>query len=120
MSTTTNKHGRPFQRKTINAYVNAGEALSAWIEASPQMNAAHAHGAGRGVAVTSFTDVDTTTLNRFLRWWYQTHDVPKSQDGKGGYTGGVNTTQRNLRALFVYLADEYDHPNPYLDPRFHK
>lgn len=113
LSTTTNKHGRPFQRKTINAYVNAGKALSAWIAASPQMNTV-------GVAVTSFTDVDTTALNQFFRWWYQTHDVPKSQDGKGGYTGGVNTQQRNLRALFVYLAEEYDHPNPYADPKLHR
>ncbi|MFE7269771.1 hypothetical protein ACFU95_04200, partial [Streptomyces sp. NPDC057623] len=113
LSTTTNKHGRPFQRKTINAYVNAGKALSAWIGASQHVNAV-------GVEVTSFTDVDVSTANAFFRWWYQTKDVPKSQDGKGGYTGGVNTTQRNLRALFVYLAEEYDHPNPYDDPKFHK
>ncbi|MCX5605889.1 site-specific integrase [Streptomyces phaeochromogenes] len=113
LSTTTNKHGRPFQRKTINAYVNAGKALSAWIGASQHVNAV-------GVEVTSFTDVDVSTANAFFRWWYQTKDVPKSQDGKGGYTGGVNTTQRNLRALFVYLSEEYDHPNPYDDPKFHR
>ncbi|MEU2231851.1 hypothetical protein [Streptomyces vietnamensis] len=113
LETTTNKHGRPFQRKTINAYVNAGKALSAWIGASAHVNAL-------GVAVTSFTDVDTSTANAFFRWWYQTKDVPKSQDGQGGYTGGVSTTQRNLRALFVYLAEEYDHPIPYLDPKLHR
>lgn len=112
LETTTNKHGRPFQRKTINAYVNAGKALSAWIGATQHVNAV-------GVEVTSFTDVDVSTANAFFRWWYETKDVPKSQDGQGGYTGGVNTTQRNLRALFLYLAEEYDHPNPYLDPKFH-
>ncbi|WP_435616412.1 hypothetical protein, partial [Streptomyces sp. 1222.5] len=31
--------------------------------------------------------------------------MPESQDGKGGYTGGLSTTQRNLRPLFAYLAD---------------
>lgn len=56
--------------------------------------------------------VDTATLNRFFRWYYETQDVPKSQDGKGGYTGGTNTVQRNLRALFAYLAEEYEHPDP--------
>ncbi|MEU2302799.1 site-specific integrase [Streptomyces antibioticus] len=100
LSTTTNKHGRPFQRRTINAYVNAGKALSSWIGASQHVNAA-------GVEVTAFTDVDVSTANAFFRWWYQTNDVPKSQGGKGGYTGGVNTTQRNLRALFVYLSEEF-------------
>ncbi|MFE7514394.1 tyrosine-type recombinase/integrase [Streptomyces sp. NPDC057540] len=113
LETTTNKHGRPFQRTTINAYVNAGKALSAWIGSPAHVNAV-------GVAVQSFTDVDTSTANAFFRWWYQTKDVPKSQDGQGGYTGGVSTTQRNLRALFVYLSEEYDHPNPYLDPKFHR
>lgn len=113
LSTTTNKHGRPFQRKTINAYVNAGKALSAWIGASQHVNAV-------GVVVESFMDVDTATLNHYFRWWYQTKDVPKSQDGKGGYTGGVNTQQRNLRALFVYLSEEYEVPNPYDDPKLHK
>ncbi|MEV5015379.1 site-specific integrase [Streptomyces sp. NPDC053782] len=92
--------------------MNAAKALSAWLGASPQMNAA-------GVVVESFTDVDVHVLNRHLRWWYETRDVPKSQDGKGGYTGGTNTQSRNLRALFVYLAEEYGHPNPYADPKRH-
>ncbi|MFC8464777.1 tyrosine-type recombinase/integrase [Streptomyces sp. NPDC057250] len=106
LQTTNNKNGRPFQRKTINAYVNAGKALSAWMT---QAGVEH-----------DFTACDVQVLNQFFRWWYQTHDVPKSQDGQGGYTGGVNTQQRNLRALFLYLAEEYDHPNPYLDPKFHR
>ncbi|TQE24869.1 site-specific integrase [Streptomyces ipomoeae] len=113
MSTTTNKKGRPFQRRTINAYKYAATQLHHWLTASPQINAV-------GVAVSSFTDVDTATLNRFFRWYYQEHDVPKSQDGKGGYTGGTNTVQRNLRALFAYLAEEYDTADPYTDPKLHK
>ncbi|WP_244173615.1 hypothetical protein [Streptomyces recifensis] len=112
LETTTNKHGRPFQRRTINAYVNAGKALSNWIGASQHVNEA-------GVVVESFTDVDVSTLNHYFRWRYETKDVSKSQDGQGGYTGGVNTQQRNLRALFLYLADEYGHPNPYDDPKLH-
>ncbi|MFJ7955413.1 hypothetical protein ACIQ62_03875 [Streptomyces sp. NPDC096319] len=85
--------------------MNAGKALSAWIGAS-------AHVKVLGVVVTSFTDVDTGTANAFFPWWHQTKDVPKSQDGQGGYTVGVGATQRNLRALFVCLAEEYHHPNP--------
>ncbi|WP_328770451.1 hypothetical protein [Streptomyces sp. NBC_00286] len=113
LSTTTNKQGRPFQRRTINAYKYAAVQLHHWLTSSPQINAV-------GVEVTSFTEVDTATLNRFFRWYYQEHDVPKSQDGKGGYTDGTNTVQRNLRALFAYLAEEYETEDPYLDPRLQR
>src|SRR5258707_12601144 len=83
LSTTTNKHGRPFQRRTVNAYKYAATQLHNWLTAQ------HISG--------DFTAVDTAVLNKFFRWYYQEHDVPKSQDGKGGYTGGTNTVQRNLR-----------------------
>lgn len=106
LSTTTNKHGRPYQRRTINAYKYAAVQLHHWMSARKIPG--------------DFTSVDTATLNRFFRWYYQEHDVPKSQDGKGGYTGGTNTVQRNLRALFSYLAEEYDHPNPYQDPKLQR
>ncbi|MFD4337208.1 tyrosine-type recombinase/integrase [Streptomyces anulatus] len=106
LSTTTNRNGRPFQRRTINAYKYAATQLHHW------MTAAGLEG--------DFTLVDVSVLNRYLRWYYEKHDVPKSQDGKGGYTGGTNTAQRNLRALFSYLAEEYDHPNPYLNPKLQK
>ncbi|MGW3416534.1 tyrosine-type recombinase/integrase [Streptomyces phaeochromogenes] len=105
LSTTTNKHGRPFQRRTINAYKYAATQLHHWLTAQ---------------TAGDFTSVDTARLNKFFRWYYQEHDVPKSQDGKGGYTGGTNTVQRNLRALFVYLAEEYDHSNPYDDPKLQR
>ncbi|MFJ3927936.1 tyrosine-type recombinase/integrase [Streptomyces sp. NPDC090022] len=113
LSTTTNKKGRPFQRRTVNAYKYAATQLHHWLTASPQINAV-------GVGVESFTDVDTAVLNRYFRWYYEAHDVPKSQDGKGGYTGGTNTTQRNLRAMFAYLAEEYEHPDPYADPKLQR
>lgn len=106
LSTTTNKHGRPFQRRTVNAYKYAATQLHHWLTAQK--------------VAGDFTSVDTATLNKFLRWYYQEHDVPKSQDGKGGYTGGTNTVQRNLRALFAYLAEEYDHTDPYEDPKLQR
>lgn len=106
LSTITNRFGRPYQRKTINAYRFAGVALHNWMTES--------------VMEGDFTSCDVATLNRFFRWYYQTYDVPKSQDGKGGYTGGTNTLQRNLRPLFIYLAEEYDHPNPYDSPKLHR
>ncbi|MFD5629475.1 hypothetical protein [Streptomyces sp. NPDC127072] len=105
LSTITNRYGRPYQRKTINAYKFAGAALHNWMTESRMEG--------------DFTTCDVTTLNRFLRWYYTKHDVPKSQDGKGGYTGGTNTLQRNLRPLFLYLAEEYDHPSPYDSPKLH-
>lgn len=114
LSTTTNKHGRPFQRRTINAYKYAATQLHHWLTAQEQTRTSHTVGVAQGFMI------DTATLNRFFRWYYQEHDVPKSQDGKGGYTGGTNTVQRNLRALFVYLEEEYDHPNPYDDPRLQR
>lgn len=106
LSTTNNRYGRPYQRKSINAYRFAGVALSNW------MTEAGFPG--------DFLTVDMQTLNKFFRWYYQEHDVPKSQDGKGGYTGGTNTLQRNLRPLFRYLEEEYDHPNPFKHPKFHR
>lgn len=103
LSTTTNRQGRPFQRRTINAYKYAATQLHHWLTAQKWAG--------------DFSSVDTATLNKFFRWYYQTHDVPKSQDGKGGYTGGTNTVQRNLRALFRYISEEYDTADPYADPK---
>ena len=106
LSTINNRYGRPYQRKSINAYKFAGVALSNW------MTEAGLSG--------DFTSLDVATLNKFFRWYYQEHDVPKSQDGKGGYTGGTNTLQRNLRPLFKFLEDEYEHTNLYRHPKFHR
>lgn len=97
LSTTANKHGRPFQRRTIRLQVRR-------CPAPPLANGAGSSG--------RFTDCDVPTPNRFFRWYYQEHDVPKSQNGKGGYTGGTNTVQRHLRALFTYLEDGVRPPEP--------
>ncbi|NNN32525.1 site-specific integrase [Streptomyces sp. S3(2020)] len=106
LSTITNRYGRPFQRKSINAYKFAGVALNNWMT--------------EGGIEGDFTTCDVPTLNRFFRWYYETYDVPKSQDGKGGYTGGTNTLQRNLRPLFKYLEEEYDHTSPYSSKKLHR
>ncbi|MFK4146247.1 tyrosine-type recombinase/integrase [Streptomyces sp. NPDC004065] len=122
LSTTNNRRGRPYQRKTIQAYVNAARSLDRWLTTPEHVKALNGTSARRqtaGVAELSFLAVDTATLNRHFRWWYESFDIPKSQDGKGGYTGGTNTQSRNLRALFAYLAEEYEHPNPYQDPKLH-
>ncbi|MFD9616683.1 tyrosine-type recombinase/integrase [Streptomyces virginiae] len=106
LSIITNKHGRPFQRGTITAYVKAARTLDQWMT--------------RAGVEQDFTSCDAATLNRYFRWYYKAHDVPKSQDGKGGYTGGTSTQQRNLRALFTWLEEEYEHPHPYADPKLQR
>lgn len=90
LRTQTNRHGRPFQPETISAYRDAAVALSAWMT-SVGLEA-------------DFTGCDTTVLNRFFRWYRDSHSQ-----------GGVNTKQRNLRHLFTWLSAEYGHPHPYTD-----
>jgi integrase/recombinase XerD len=106
LQTTTNRRGRPYQGRTIDAYKYALVALDHWMTEE-------------GIE-GDFTACDARTLNRFFRWYYAKHDVPKSLDGKGGYTGGTNTQQRNLRPFFVWLEKEYEHPNPYQHPDFQR
>ncbi|MFC1413373.1 tyrosine-type recombinase/integrase [Streptacidiphilus sp. N1-12] len=108
LRTTTNKRGRPFQRRTVNAYRSSVVALAKWLD-SPT-----------GGAGGDFLACDAATLNRFFRWYYVTHDVPKSHDGQGGYTGGTNTQQRNLAPFFQWLEDEYEHPSPWRDKTFQR
>ncbi|GGO89264.1 tyrosine-type recombinase/integrase [Wenjunlia tyrosinilytica] len=106
LQTTTNRRGRPYQGRTIDAYRFAVVALDRWMSE-------------QGIA-GDFTACDAQLLNRFFRWYYAKHDLPKSLDGRGGYTGGTNTQQRNLRLFFVWLEQEYDHPNPYLHASFQR
>ncbi|GAA0431218.1 tyrosine-type recombinase/integrase [Streptomyces luteireticuli] len=106
LRTTNNKHGRPFQEKTITAYKKPVLALNKWMTAEGMEG--------------DFTACDTATLNVFFRWYYDTHDVPKSPDGRGGYTGGTNTLQRNMRGFFKWMAEEYDHPDPWADPKLQR
>ncbi len=71
---TNNKHGRPYQEKTVTAYSKAVRALDQWMTAQGFEE--------------DFTSVDTATLNRFFRAYFQEHEQ-----------GGTNTVQRNLRPL---------------------
>jgi site-specific recombinase XerD len=90
LRTQTNKQHRPFQEETISAYCDAAAALSSWMESS-------------GIEA-DFTACDSATLNRFFRAYLADHTQ-----------GGTNTKQRNLRHLFTWLAQAYDHPHPYTD-----
>lgn len=90
LRTQTNRHKRPFQEETINAYSTAAIALSSWM-------------AEEGIH-KDFTGCDTATLNKFFRAYYDSHSQ-----------GGTNTKQRNLRHLFTWLETEYGHPHPYTD-----
>ncbi|HEX4832087.1 MAG TPA: hypothetical protein VH478_13455 [Trebonia sp.] len=88
----TSKEQRPFQEETITAYKVAARALGAWM-ASRDMDG-------------DFTACDAGVLNRFFR------------DYRAGHSqGGTNTKQRNLRHLFTWLEDQYDHPPPYAQGR---
>jgi site-specific recombinase XerD len=55
-----------------------------------------------------FSACDTPMLNRFFRDY-------QAANGQSG----TNTKQRNLRHLFTWLEDEYDHPHPYT-PRLNR
>ncbi|WP_405559108.1 tyrosine-type recombinase/integrase [Streptomyces canus] len=92
---SNNKHGRPYQEKTVRSYVESVKALDAW------MSKAGVEG--------DFTSVDVITLNLFFRAYHQEHEQ-----------GGTNTVQRNLRPFFLWLEEEYDHANPYRDKKFQR
>ncbi|MEU8853132.1 site-specific integrase [Streptomyces sp. NPDC048556] len=92
---SNNKHGRPYQEKTVTAYCKAVRALDQWMTTEGMDQ--------------DFTSVDTATLNLFFRWYYESHNQ-----------GGTNTLQRNLRVLFTWMEAEYDVPNPYRDKKLQR
>ncbi|MGW3753816.1 tyrosine-type recombinase/integrase [Streptomyces sp. NPDC005134] len=92
---SNNKHGRPYQEKTVTAYGKAVLTLDQWMTAEGSED--------------DFLSVDTTALNRFFRWYFSSHDQ-----------GGTNTLQRNLRPFFSYLEAEYDVTNPYRDKKLQR
>ncbi|MEV5983603.1 tyrosine-type recombinase/integrase [Streptomyces sp. NPDC052051] len=92
---TNNKRGRPYQEKTVTAYVKAAHTLNRWMTAEAMAE--------------DFTAADTDTLNRFFRAYYNQHGQ-----------GGTNTLQRNLRTFLAWLEDEYDTPNPYRDKKLQR
>ena len=89
LSTTVNTKGRPYAPRTITAYRDAA------ISFNTRLTKEGVEG--------DFTVVDTDTLNRYFRWYLETHDGPAA----------TNTRQRNLHPLFLWLSEDYDHPDPY-------
>ncbi|WP_251015178.1 site-specific integrase [Streptomyces sp. ISL-99] len=98
----TNRNGRPYAPRTIGAYRDAAIALHHWMT--------------KERIYDGFTGCDVDTLNRFFRWYQRTHDRKQHES----FTGGTNTKQRNLRHLFTWLAEEYDHPHPWDDKKFQR
>jgi site-specific recombinase XerD len=90
LRTTNNRDGRPFEDRTIQAYVLPGKNLDAWMTA-------------QGIE-GDFTVADTALLNRYFREYY----LERGQ-------GGTHTLQRNLIQLFNFLSRERDHPMPYTE-----
>jgi site-specific recombinase XerD len=88
LRTVNSREGRPYEAGTINAYVSPAKALDAWMSA-------------QGIE-GDFTVLDTATLNRYFREYYDNHGQ-----------GGTHTAQRNLLQLFNYLQREHGHPTPY-------
>ena len=93
---TNNKHGRPFQEKTVTSYLKPLKALSKWLSSN-------------GIEGDYLTVGTVDTLNQFFRWYFTTHDQ-----------GGTNTAQRNLRPFFNWLEAEFDHPHPYKHKHFQR
>jgi site-specific recombinase XerD len=88
LRTVNNRDGRPYEEKTINAYVAPGRHLDKWLTAN-------------GIN-GDFTVADTALLNKYFREYY----LERGQ-------GGTHTQQRNLIQLFNYLQREQGHPSPY-------
>jgi hypothetical protein len=82
------RDGRPYEEKTIQAYLAPARNLDKWLTA-------------RGTE-GDFTVADAALLNRYFREYY----LERGQ-------GGTHTLQRNLIQLFNYLQRERDHPSPY-------
>ena len=90
LRSTNNRDGRPYEDRTIQAYVFPGKNLDAWMTA-------------QGIE-GDFTVADTGLLNRYFREYY----LERGQ-------GGTHTLQRNLIQLFNFLARERGHPTPYTE-----
>jgi integrase/recombinase XerD len=88
LRTVNNRDGRPYEGKTIEAYLIPCRNLDKWLTA-------------RGIE-GDFTVADTALLNRYFREYYLEHGQ-----------GGTHTLQRNLLQLFNYLQREHGYPTPY-------
>lgn len=90
---SNNKHGRPYQEKTIRTYAEAVRTLGQWMSRQ---------------GLDDYR-LDTDTLNKFFRDYNDSH-----------HRGGTNAVQRNLRVFYTWLEEEFDHPNPYRDRKLHR
>jgi integrase/recombinase XerD len=90
LRTVNNRDGRPYEERSISAYLAPARNLDTWLTANGV----------RG----DFTVADTTLLNRYFREYY----LARGQ-------GGTHTLQRNLIQLFSFLARERGNPTPYTD-----
>lgn len=90
LRTVNNRDRRPYQDKTIEAYVLPGKNLDRWLTAKEIDG--------------DFTLADTALLNKYFREYHQEHGQ-----------GGTHTLQRNLIQLFNFLQRERGHPTPYTD-----
>jgi hypothetical protein len=88
LRSVNSRDGRPYEEKTIEAYLAPAKNLDKWLEA--------------GGTEGDFTVADVRLLNRYFRDYYLKHGQ-----------GGTHTLQRNLIQLFNYLQRERDHPSPY-------
>jgi hypothetical protein len=90
LRTTNNRDGRPYEDRTIEAYLGPAKNLDKWLTANKVDG--------------DFTVADTALLNKYFREYYRRHRQ-----------GGTHTLQRNLIQLFNFLARERSHPSPYTD-----
>jgi integrase/recombinase XerD len=90
LRTVHNRDGRPYEERSIEAYVAPGKHLDKWLTS-------------QGID-GDYTATDTALLNRYFREYY----LERGQ-------GGTHTLQRNLIQLFNFLQRERDHPGPYTD-----
>lgn len=109
---SNNKRGRPYAEKTVTAYTKAARTLDRWMTALADTAGESSQLSAVGVVLTDFIQCDAPALNVFFRAHYD--------GGKGERQGGTHTLQRNLRSFFKWLEAEYDHANPYDDPRLQR
>ncbi|MFM9633857.1 tyrosine-type recombinase/integrase [Streptomyces galilaeus] len=109
---SNNKRGRPYAEKTVTAYTKAARTLDRWMTGLADTPGESSQLSAAGVVLTDFIQCDAPALNVFFRAHYD--------GGDGERQGGTHTLQRNLRPFFKWLEVEYDHANPWDDPRLQR
>lgn len=90
LRTINSRDGRPYEDKTIEAYLTPARNLDKWL-------------AGKGID-GDFSTAGTALLNKYFREYY----LERGQ-------GGTHTLQRNLIQLFSFLEREHGSPSPYTE-----